>query len=317
MKLFLVMVSIAMYTYARVDSHAPISVMGDHIHKKGDKMVSFRHMVMNMSDIYHGRSKVSEDDYFNDTDYMMAPKDMVMKMNMFGFMYGISDKLTAMIMLNQIEESMTMVRKMGRTETSVSRGRLADSSLGILYGLQNDDRKSFILKFSVLLPTGHHDLKRNGNLMGYPMQTGSGEIAYKYGANYTTFFNNSSLGVDFNYFHFETENDEDYKPGNKSELKTWFAYQLDDSLSVSLLYAFNALDPYRGKSTGAMSSCKDIDAQHGTREFIQIGANKIINSGFFKNHRFAFEYGKPVNRNFKGYLLDITETYTLGWQLAF
>jgi len=36
------------WTAARPDGHAPISVMGDHMHKMGEWMVSYRYMSMEM-----------------------------------------------------------------------------------------------------------------------------------------------------------------------------------------------------------------------------------------------------------------------------
>ena len=35
----------------RVDTHAPIGVMGDHLHKQGEIMVSYRYMQMEMAGI--------------------------------------------------------------------------------------------------------------------------------------------------------------------------------------------------------------------------------------------------------------------------
>ena len=36
------------WTAARPDGHAPISVMGDHMHAMGEWMVSYRYMTMDM-----------------------------------------------------------------------------------------------------------------------------------------------------------------------------------------------------------------------------------------------------------------------------
>ena len=44
------------------DDHAPISVMSDHIHKKGEFMMSFRTSSMEMNNLYHGNSLVSISD---------------------------------------------------------------------------------------------------------------------------------------------------------------------------------------------------------------------------------------------------------------
>ena len=44
---------------SKADSHAPISVMGDHMHKKGEIMFSYRfnHMVMNK--IMNGNKRIT------------------------------------------------------------------------------------------------------------------------------------------------------------------------------------------------------------------------------------------------------------------
>ena len=41
------------------DSHGPISIMGDHTHKKNDFMFSYRFMYMQMNNIKQGTKKVS------------------------------------------------------------------------------------------------------------------------------------------------------------------------------------------------------------------------------------------------------------------
>ena len=38
----------------RPDGHAPIGVMGDHMHKKGEYMMSYRYMTMNMGGLLDG-----------------------------------------------------------------------------------------------------------------------------------------------------------------------------------------------------------------------------------------------------------------------
>ena len=46
----------------RPDTHAPISVMGDHIHKQGDFMFSYRYMHMSMKDNRDGTSRMSPEE---------------------------------------------------------------------------------------------------------------------------------------------------------------------------------------------------------------------------------------------------------------
>ena len=42
------------WTAARPDGHAPISVMGDHMHEMGEWMVSYRYMSMEMEGLIDG-----------------------------------------------------------------------------------------------------------------------------------------------------------------------------------------------------------------------------------------------------------------------
>jgi len=317
MKIISMLLVLTSASFARVDSHAPISVMGDHLHKEGGKMVSIRTMKMKMKNLYHGDSKVSEDDYFDDTSYMMAPKDMEMTMNMYGFMYGLSDKINIALMINTIESEMNMTKKMGRTNMNMSRYSLADTKLNVLYGHINDDDTVLISKAGLSIPTGTHDFKRNDKLIGFPMQTGSGSYGLSYGVVYTKFLKSSSYGVDLNYLYFLNENNEDYKVGNQTVINTWYSYTLSDIVSVNLLYNINARDPYESDVDMPMSAAVDGKSQHGVRQNIKLGLNTFFTQGVLEGHRFAFDYGKPVARDLAGYQLDIDETYTLAWQYAF
>ncbi len=40
------------------DSHGPISIMGDHVHKQNEYMFSYRFMKMDMKSIFQGNNKI-------------------------------------------------------------------------------------------------------------------------------------------------------------------------------------------------------------------------------------------------------------------
>ncbi|NTS77073.1 transporter [Catenovulum sp. SM1970] len=98
------------HTTARADGHAPIAVMGDHLHKEGEWMVSYRYMHMDMADLMKGDDDISIDEALN--DYMMVPKEMTMKMHMFGMMYAPTDDITLMFMTNYLDNEMDSVMRM-------------------------------------------------------------------------------------------------------------------------------------------------------------------------------------------------------------
>ena len=74
------------WTAARPDGHAPISVMGDHMHKMGEWMVSYRYMSMEMEGLLAGSKDISANDANSTFGFPlgMLPKDMKMDMHMFG-----------------------------------------------------------------------------------------------------------------------------------------------------------------------------------------------------------------------------------------
>lgn len=298
---------------ARVDDHAPISIMGDHLHKKNESMFSVRYMHMQMKNIIDGSDEISEGDFFDDTSYMMVPKEMTMTMTMFGYMYGISDKLNFALMINYISNSMDMTRKMNREERSMQSNSLGDTHLNLLYGHINSKESRLISKLKFLLPTGNFQHKKKGNLQGYPMQTGVGSQALGYGINYTKFFERSSFGVDLNYLAIFDENSQDYRVGNRTEANTWFSYTIHDHLSTHILFNVQVQDPYKDDRASATSPTLDASSQHGIRGNAKLGFNYILPSG----NRIGADYAIPVYRDLAGYQLDITNSLTIGYQQAY
>lgn len=80
------------WSAGRPDGHAPISIMGDHMHGKGEWMMSYRYMRMNMKDLKQRKEDISFDNAL--ANYMVTPTKMPMNMHMLGGMYAPSDKLT-------------------------------------------------------------------------------------------------------------------------------------------------------------------------------------------------------------------------------
>ncbi|MCA1778117.1 MAG: hypothetical protein LC637_01670, partial [Xanthomonadaceae bacterium] len=144
----------------RPDSHAPISVMGEHIHKKGEWMLSYRFMRMDMSGNRSGTDSISPEQIATTVPnrffgrpgqpptLRVVPTEMTMDMHMFGFMYAPADWVTMMVMGNYIEKEMdhiTFAGGMGTqrlgTFTTRSSG-LGDSSISALVRLFEKDTQS-------------------------------------------------------------------------------------------------------------------------------------------------------------------------------
>lgn len=64
---------------SRPDSHAPISVMGDHAHKAGEVMLPYRFMAMDMRGLQSGTTSLETTDVLK--DFMITPTQMEMRMH--------------------------------------------------------------------------------------------------------------------------------------------------------------------------------------------------------------------------------------------
>ena len=85
------------YQAERPDSHAPIGVMQDHTHNKGEFMFTYRYMYMYMDQMRNGTHNLSINNVLK--DFAVTPKNMTTQMHMFSTMYGLNDTVTLMAML--------------------------------------------------------------------------------------------------------------------------------------------------------------------------------------------------------------------------
>jgi len=177
---------------ARPDSHAPISVMGDHLHKKGEVMFSYRYMGMDMSmggmghEESHddmaimepGIEEHSADDHsmdMTDTDHLhdvtkahngvdhsdefttLTDKHtMSMEMHMLEAMYGLSDDTSVMAMLpfwrNQMDHGAHGATDEGSLITR-NEG-MGDLSLSVMQSIYQENAQRIHLTAGMSLPTG-------------------------------------------------------------------------------------------------------------------------------------------------------------------
>ena len=84
--------------HLRSDGHAPIGVMGDHLHKKGEWMLSYRYMHMDMDGNRIGTRNVSPQTIATTVPNRFSPPPtlrvvplwMTMDMHMFGAMHVLA-----------------------------------------------------------------------------------------------------------------------------------------------------------------------------------------------------------------------------------
>jgi len=149
----------------RADGHAPIGVMGDHMHKAGEFMLSYRFMRMDMAGNRIGTDEVSPEEIVTTVPTLrVVPTEMPMNMHMFGAMYAPSDWLTLMAMVNYIDKSMDHITFQGMsgktrlgTFTTESEG-FGDTTVTALIKLLDqprvDGNDHLHINLGLSLPTG-------------------------------------------------------------------------------------------------------------------------------------------------------------------
>ena len=313
-----------LWTAGRPDGHAPISVMGDHVHSKGDWMFSYRYMYMNMEDLKQGSEDASFDEAL--ATYMVTPTRMPIKMHMLGGMYAPSDKVTLMVMANYVTKEMDHVTRMGGTFTTRASG-LGDIQISGLYKLFNKNRQSVHGQIGLSLPTGsvsEGDITPasapNASVLPYPMQLGSGTFDGNLALTYLGQEESISWGSQLRGVFRFGENDRNFRFGNRYSLNNWFAVKTTDWLSFSArlegleVASISGLDPNLNRLMVITA-----DTQNSGGSFINggIGFNMYVPSGKFKNLRLGVELATPLYQNVDGIQLKTQDSFTVGTQYSF
>lgn len=311
------------WTSGRPDGHAPISVMGDHVHGKGDWMFSYRYMYMNMEDLKSGSDNASVENAL--ANYMVTPTQMPMNMHMLGAMYAPSNKITLMAMVNVTSMEMDHITRMGGMFTTESSG-FGDTKISAFYRILDKNRQVVHAQLGISVPTGsitEADVTPasapNAAELPYPMQIGSGTFDPSLGITYLFQGPIFSYGGKLSGIFRIGENDRQYTLGNRFAIDNWFGFKLTDwfSLEATLGHVWagniDGLDP---NLNPMMVITADTANSGGNILNGGLGFNLYAPSGTLKNFRFGFEFGYPIYQNLNGIQLKNKETVTAGLQYS-
>ncbi len=309
------------YDSHRVDSHAPIGVMGDHTHEAGEFMFSYRYMYMDMRQNYVGSNEVTAQSQLipNGGNYMVMPTDMQTEMQMVGAMYAPTDDLTFAFMMPIVDKFMTHITAPGGTFSTHSHG-IGDFKFGGLLNIYERGNSRMHLNLMMSAPTGSITERGNtpmGNnvILPFPMQLGSGTWDLKPGITYLGQCGDFSWGAQILGTIRLGENDQNYTLGDDITANIWGAYRVTDALSTSLRVSgttwgdIDAANP----ALGAPIPTARPDLRGGERIDVFAGVNYLFNNG----HRLAVEAGTPLYQDLDGPQLGMDWMITAGWQKAF
>ena len=321
------------WTARRPDGHAPITVMGDHMHAMGEWMLSYRFMSMDMEGLLKGSDNVSTNSMLtkNGGDYAMLPEKMSMDMHMLGAMYAISDKWTLMGMINYLDNDMDMkmeMTMMGMTSvmnTSADSSGFGDIKFSGLYDLASwDNGQRVHFNVGISAPTGSIDEKASdGKILGYGMQLGSGTWDFLPAITFLGQTDNYSWGAQVGGALRMGDNDRDYSLGNRFDAILWGARKLTDSFSLSAKFDYATQGEIDGKDTdiaarNMMMKSPGFDPASQGRDIstFGLGLNYYCRNGTFKGHRLAVEWETPMSEDVNGLQLETDSIWSLGWQYA-
>lgn len=310
-----------------------VAVLDGHQHKAGMWMFSYSYMNSLMQNNYSGITKVSDQSIFE--KYIMSPINMRMDIHMLTGMYGVSNKLSLMVMLNYNYRNMDMKMLSGQmnmgmgspsmTMKSTSRG-LGDTKVSSRYNLVSTKGHSLTADVGLSLPTGSinktekDDLTRYGEKQVYMMQTGSGTFDLLPGITYSYRKTTYTLGAQATAVIHPYYNRQGYKLGNEFSVSAWSAYEWLKNTSVYLRLNYNMSGQIQGADPGIstpLEPAADTKNYGGSLLKGFFGMAYFFHDGFLKNTKIAAEFGLPVYQNFNGIQIATSYNSMISWTLIF
>ncbi|HNP30699.1 MAG TPA: hypothetical protein PKK23_16760 [Nitrospirales bacterium] len=320
------------YQAERPDSHAPIGVMGDHTHNKGELMFAYRYMRMFMDGNRDGTNNVSASNVLN--SYAITPLQMTTQMHMFSAMYGLNDTVTLMAMLPYVMKSMDHRNRAGVKFTTNASG-FGDFKVGALWRLYAFETPSigahrFHLNTGLSLPTGDINPTDktplgNNSLLPYPMRLGSGTVDLLPGLTYTGVLHNVSWGLQALGTVRLGENQQGYREGHRYQINTWGAYRWAEWISTSARFNWQQWGNIKSRdgqlqtTIGPMNiplvQTVDPDLQAGKRLDIMGGVNILFPEWIGLENHLNVEAGLPIYQYLDGPQLKQSWSFWAGWQI--
>lgn len=339
------------HKHLRADDHAPIGVMGDHLHGAGDWMVGLHFMSMRMDGHREGTNRLSTAEVFartapNGSHYSMAAKEMTMDHLMGHVMFAPTDWLSLMVMPSYVWTDMDMVMDPdaashgghgaamaghggghsggGNGKHSHGTEGFGDLPVVALFPLWQQPERGMSLHggLGVSIPTGEIDAKQDGVFLPYDMQIGSGTWDLLPSLTWNHHFQRWSYGaqISANLPLYPEYNGVGTRRGETYQATSWMTLNLADWVSVSTRLIGTSQGDINGHYNGAHAHTAPNHFQpNAGGEFLDLGlgANFVIPRGPLQGHRFGIEYLIPVYQDLNGVGMNREGTLSLGWSKAF
>lgn len=316
-----------------------IGIIVHHQHKSGNWMIGYKNMTMSMKDLIRGtqekegNEKVTSEQIartlmgssnpqvaVSGFDYLMAPVDMSMNMQMLTAMYGMTETSSLMVMTSYLQNKMNMVMHMGNASNIMSSRNTSMATSGIsdtIVSAMIRASDSWTISFALNLPTGsiNEKVNMNGKLLQapYKMQLGSGTVDFLQSVTYKGGDSRFNWGYQESFTYHAGANNNGYVLGNKFEFSAWVRKTFANKFSISSrinLFDQGQIEGRDVKIMNASMSTTFDPANTGRHQAdFSIGFSKRFDSG----NRLGFEYNKPIAQVVTGTQLQSKNSYTLSW----
>lgn len=329
----------------RADSHAPIGVMGDHVHGKGEFMFSYRYMTMDMQGNQKGSTNLDPDAIVTTEPnrffgmpgqpptLRIVPLEMTMDMHMLGLMYAPNDRLTLMFMTNYWDKSMnhvTYAGGMGTTELGNFRTTTSgwsDSSVSGLISIISSGTLKLHGILGISIPTGSTD--ETAQILTpmdmtptvrvpYPMQLGSGSYDPIVGLSFSAGKDRLGWGGQWRSTLRLADNDEGYELGDEHRATAWLSYLVSVPVSASMRVEYYKRGNISGQDPLIMGPVQTADPGRQGLDRLDLGIGlNLAGQGSLHGWRLGLEFIIPMNQDLDGPQLETDEQLIIGLQKSF
>ena len=337
--IFLLVFSISAFGSQAI-GHAPIGVMADHIHKKGESMISLRASYMKMkSNSLNGNSisdseiLVIENPHSNSPEKLsVVPIEMSMKMLMLGGMYAPSNDVTLMFMTMFMDKSMNlntyhamMRNNIGSFNSSSS--DLSNLSFSALVNINEQDKSRWHTEIGLKFSVGDKNKKgkvltpMNTNMemvLPYGMQSGDDSVALVVGfTNLYTLTDEHAFGNQIRFF--KNISSKEWHYGDKTYFDSWYQYSVSKNFSISSRLRLNHQKDISGLDPSITAPVQtSITSNYGgfTAE-LGLGFNFLTQIFPGSEDRLALEIVNPIINEKNGLQMKDKTQIVFGFQKSF
>jgi len=314
--------------------------MADHMHKKGESMISLRASYMKMKGNSLDGNSISNSEILlidnphsnSPAKLSVVPIEMSMKMLMLGGMYAPSDDVTLMFMTMFMDKSMNlntyhaMMRNNIGSFNSPS-SDLSDISFSALVNIIEQDKSRWHAEIGLKFSVGDKNEKgkvltpMNTNMemiLPYGMQSGDDSIALVFGiTNLYTLSDEHIFGNQIRFFRNISSKEWHY--GDKTYFDSWYQYSVTKNFSISSRLRLNHQQDISGFDSNIKAPVQtSITTNYGgfTSE-LGLGFNFLTQIFPGSEDRLALEIISPIINEKNGLQMKDKTKIVFGFQKSF